>query len=155
MLTEDIKKSIDKSVLCWLATSNQAGEPNVSPKEIFIAYDDSTLLVANIASPNSARNIKANPHVCVSFVDIFVQKGYQLKGKAKIIDTTDSSYHEKRQLLTDAFTDKFPIPSIIEIKITTAHPIIAPSYRFYPETTEESQVEDAMKTYGVQPIERN
>ncbi len=35
MLTSDIKKYIDQSVLCWLATVSKDGIPNVSPKEIF------------------------------------------------------------------------------------------------------------------------
>jgi len=34
-----------------------------------------------------------------------------------------------------------------------AHPIIAPSYRFYPDSTKESaQMDAAMKTYGVRPV---
>ncbi|MFK5037181.1 pyridoxamine 5'-phosphate oxidase family protein, partial [Klebsiella pneumoniae] len=71
MITEEVKNYIDKSVLCWLATSNRQNEPNVSPKEIFTYKDDKTLLIANIASPNSIANINENPNVCVSFVDIF------------------------------------------------------------------------------------
>jgi predicted pyridoxine 5'-phosphate oxidase superfamily flavin-nucleotide-binding protein len=35
MITDDVKKYIDQSVLCWLATSNAQNEPNVSPKEMF------------------------------------------------------------------------------------------------------------------------
>ena len=31
--------------------------------------------------------------------------------------------------------------------------LIAPSYRFYPDTTtEQAQIEAAMKTYGVRPV---
>ena len=39
MLTTEMKKYIDKSVLCWLATSNAENIPNVSPKEIFNYYE--------------------------------------------------------------------------------------------------------------------
>ena len=85
MLTPDIKKYIDQSVLCWLATVSKDGIPNVSPKEIFTYLDNEHLGIAHIASPNSIRNIKANPNVCVSFVEIFVQKGYKLRGKVEII----------------------------------------------------------------------
>ena len=35
---------------------------------------------------------------------------------------------------------------------SAVEPIIAPSYRLYPhETTEQSQVQSALRTYGVQP----
>jgi predicted pyridoxine 5'-phosphate oxidase superfamily flavin-nucleotide-binding protein len=50
-LTEKIKESINKSVLCWLATATKEGIPNVSPKEIFSYYRANIILVANIASP--------------------------------------------------------------------------------------------------------
>jgi uncharacterized protein len=85
MINNDVKKHIDKSVLCWLATSNKHNQPNVSPKEIYTYKDHNTLLIANVASPNSISNIKENPNVCVNFVDIFVQKGYKLKGMASLI----------------------------------------------------------------------
>ena len=153
MITDEVKKYIDKSVLCWLATTNEQNEPNVSPKEMFTLYDDKTLLIANIASPNTIQNIKTNSKVCVSFLDIFVQKGFKLKGVAKVIDKTNIDYDEKLKLLTNLFTDKFPIKSIIEIDLKTVDKIVAPSYYMYPETTEKSQIESAMMTYKVKSIE--
>lgn len=153
MLADEVKHCIQKSILCWMATTDNRNEPNVSPKEMFTLYDDSTLLVANIASPNTIANIKVNPKVCVSFVDIFIQKGYKIKGNAKIIDRSDSSYAHKLNLLTELFTDKFPIKSIIEIDIVKVEKILAPSYYLYPETTEKNQAENAMKSYGVKPID--
>lgn len=153
MITDEIRAYIDKSVLCWLATANGQNEPNVSPKEMFTLYDEKTLLVANIASPNTTQNIEINSNVCVSFLDIFVQKGFKLKGVAKIINKADIDYDKKLKVLTNLFTDKFPIKSIIEIDLKTVDKIVAPSYYLHPETTEESQIESAMMTYKVQPID--
>ena len=150
MISKEVKNYIDKSVLCWLATCNKALIPNVSPKEIFTCINDTSLLIANIASHNSIKNIQENPNVCVSFVDIFVQKGYKLKGIATIISWEDAGFALKLKQLTDIFTDKFPIQSVIEVEITQVDRIEAPSYFLYPETTEESQVLGAMKTYNVQ-----
>lgn len=152
MIGGEVKKYIDNSVLCWLATSNKNNEPNVSPKEIFTYGDDKTLLIANIASPNSINNIRDNPNVCVSFVDVFVQKGFKLKGTAIIVDQNDGNFGEKVKPLTDLFTDEFPIKSVIEIKVTKIDVIRAPSYFLYPERTEQFQIESAMKTYKVRPI---
>lgn len=151
MLTDEVKKYINKSVLCWLATSNLQNEPNVSPKEIFAHDGDNTLLIAHIASPNSVENIKDNPHVCVTFVDIFIQKGFKLKGKATLISKEDIDFIEKVKPLTDLFSDKYPIKSVIEITITKVDPILAPSYFLYPERTEQFQIESAMETYHVRP----
>lgn len=153
MLTEEVKKYINKSVLCWLATSNKANEPNVSPKEMFTYRDDTTLLIANLASPNSIKNIKNNPNVCVSFVDIFIQKGFKIKGLATLIDENDENFALKAKPLTDLFTDKYPIKTIIEISVTKVTPIQAPGYFLYKDTTEQSQIASAMKTYKVRPAD--
>ncbi|KFF17944.1 pyridoxamine 5'-phosphate oxidase family protein [Flavobacterium hydatis] len=151
MINDDVKKYIKQSVLCWLATSDKDNMPNVSPKEIFTYQDDSTLLIAHLASPNSANNILENPNVCVSFIDVFVQKGYKLKGTAKLIDKENPDFQTKLKPLTDLFSDKYPIKAVIEITITKIETIKAPSYYLYPETTEESQINDAMATYNVSP----
>lgn len=37
MFSNELLESIDKSVLCWLATASGEGIPNVSPKEMFTA----------------------------------------------------------------------------------------------------------------------
>jgi uncharacterized protein len=151
MINKDVKEYIEKSVLCWLATSDGDHIPNVSPKEIFTCIGDNIFLIANLASPISVKNIKENPNVCVSFVEVFIQKGYKLKGIAKLIDKTSSNFAEKVKLLTDLFTDQFPIQSVIEIEIKKVEIIQAPSYFLYPETTVQNRIESAMETYKVKP----
>lgn len=151
MLNKEIIKSINDSVLCWLATVDQDGMPNVSPKEAFLADGDKHLLIANIASPNSVNNIQANSSVCVSFVDVFRQKGFKLKGKAVVLEEKDDLYAEKHQIFLDITNGKYPIKGIIQIEVTEVNPIIAPSYWLFPDTTEQQQIEQAMQTYNVMP----
>ncbi|MEC3906066.1 pyridoxamine 5'-phosphate oxidase family protein [Tamlana sp. 2201CG12-4] len=148
-LTQDIKTYIDKSVLCWLATASTTNIPNVSPKEVFTYFGDDSVIIANIASPQSVKNIKANPEVCVSFIDVFVQKGYQLKGQAAIISNVDHGFPEMEKVLLKITEGQFPFSSITKIRITSSKPIIAPKYILYPGTTEQQQIESAKKTYGV------
>jgi len=148
-LTEEIKEYINKSVLCWLATVSSENIPNVSPKEIFNYYESNKIIIANIASPQTVKNIKQNKNVCVSFVDIWIQKGYQIKGKAKIIKKTDSEFVNMEKILTKMTEGKFPFATITKITIEQIKPIIAPKYLLYPETTEEEQVESAKKAYGI------
>ncbi|MEW8562476.1 MAG: pyridoxamine 5'-phosphate oxidase family protein [Candidatus Thiodiazotropha sp.] len=155
MLDENIKKSIEASVLCWLATVTSAGIPNVSPKEMFIHYGDDAVLIANIASPKSVANIKDNPSVCVSFIDVFKQKGFKLTGKATIVESTDADFESMLNELHKLGGENFPVRSIIKVIVEEAEPIIAPSYWLFPETTEQSQIEQAMETYGVCPKVRS
>nr|MCU0806126.1 pyridoxamine 5'-phosphate oxidase family protein [Burkholderiales bacterium] len=58
MLTDDVLDFIRRSVLCWLATVDANGTPNVSPKEVFCAHGREGVLIANIASPTSVRNLR-------------------------------------------------------------------------------------------------
>ncbi|WP_282135035.1 pyridoxamine 5'-phosphate oxidase family protein [Seonamhaeicola maritimus] len=148
-LTKNIKKYIDKSVLCWLATSSSKNIPNVSPKEIFTCYDNETIIIANVASPQTAKNIKENPNICLSFIDVLVQKGYQLKGKAEVISKESNEFETLELPLLKITDGKFPFASIFKITVESAKPIIAPRYILYPETTEDQQIESAKKSYGL------
>ena len=147
-LEKEIIKYINQSVLCWLATSSSENIPNVSPKEIFTHYEND-IIVANIASPQTVKNIKENPNICISFIDILVQKGYQLKGKAVIIEKDNFQFDRLSKKLTAMTDGKFPFKSITKIKIDKAKPILAPKYVLYPNTTEEELIESAKRAYGL------
>ncbi len=145
----DLKTYIDRSVLCWLATSSSENIPNVSPKEVFAFYPENAIIIANIASPQSVKNIKENNKVCVSFIDVFVQKGFQIKGKAEIVSKKDVAYAPMEAIILKMTKGMFPFSNIIKISIDDVKKIIAPKYILYPETTEEDQIASAKKTYGV------
>ncbi|NUN68224.1 MAG: pyridoxamine 5'-phosphate oxidase family protein [Bacteroidetes bacterium] len=145
---------IAASVLCWLATADADGLPNVSPKEMFFRHGDDRLLIAHIASPVTVRNIRQNPNVCVSMVDLFVQKGYKFTGTARITEQRDAEFAALQALFAEQFGSRFAdlIRAVIAVTVTAAQPVIAPSYRFFPETTtEQGQIDQAMERYGVRP----
>ena len=144
---------IQRSVLCWLATVDAHGQPNVSPKEVFAAFDENHLVIAHIASPISVRNIQHNPKVCVSLIDIFVQKGWKLIGHAQYLNASDEAFHAYGKPLLGMVGEKFNIQGVMVVRVEQAYSILAPSYRFYPDsTTEEGQIAAAMKAYGVRSI---
>ena len=152
MLTSEVQESAIRSVLCWLATVDAHGQPNVSPKEIFAVFDTEHLVIANIASPASVRNIEVHPLVCVSFVDVFVQKGFKVLGTARNVRQQDADFSQWAAPLVAKAGPRFPIHSVLVVRATSVEPILAPSYRLYPaDTTEQSQVESALCTYGVKP----
>ncbi len=150
-LDANMRRLADQSVLCWLATCSETGQPSVSPKEVFAVYKRDSVVIANIASPNSARNIQENPKVCLSFVDVFTQKGYQIKGTAEYLCKGDEGYSEIEHVLLDITQGKFPFNSVFRVFAETASEILAPKYRLFPDTTEQDQVSSAMIRYGVQP----
>ena len=149
MLTEEVKKSIDESILCWLATVDDEGSPNCSPKEIFTHFGDSQVIIANIASPESVKNVQTNAPVCVSFVHVFKQKGFKLKGHAKYISVESVTYREQLELVQSLAGESFPVKGVIVVEVFSAKQIIAPGYYLIPGTTEESQIKNAKHAYGV------
>ena len=152
MLTCCHLNSARRSVLCWLATVDEAGQPNVSPKEIFAGFDPEHLVIANIASPTNVRNIRLNPRVCVSFIDVFVQKGFKVIGTARNVRRQDNDFSLSSAPLEVKAVARFPIHSVLVIRASGVEPILAPSYQLYAaETTEQSQVNAAMRAYGVRP----
>lgn len=155
MLTDAVRDAASRSVLCWLATVNAEGQPNVSPKEVWAIADEQHVVVAHIASPISARNIAQHPQVCLSFVDVFVQKGFKLLGMAREVRVADPEFATWAKPLLAMVGQRFTIHSLLVIHVKSVYAIVAPSYRFYPDdTTEASQVVSGMRAYKVQPAKQ-
>jgi hypothetical protein len=150
MITEEIENSIESSVLCWLATVSEDGVPNVSPKEAFLHDGNGRVVVANIASPQTVRNIRQNTNVCLSFVNVFVQKGYKITGEARVLNEGDARYDDHHRKLTSLIGEAFRIVSIIEIVPVMIDEIIAPSYRLFPESTENDRIRESLEAYAVE-----
>ena len=131
MLTDAVREAARRSVLCWLATVDAEGQPNVSPKEVWTIADDQHVVVAHIASPISARNISQHPQVCLSFIDVFVQKGWKLLGRAQYVHSSDAVFSGYAKPLLPMAGDQFNIQGVFLVTVEQAHPIIAPSYRFF------------------------
>lgn len=152
ILSTAIRDAARRSVLCWLATVDADGQPNVSPKEVWAIADDQHVVVAHIASPVTARNIRQLPQVCLSFVDVWVQKGFKLLGIAHEVRDLDPAFAAWAAPLLTMVGERFVIRSVLVIRVTSVAAIVAPSYRFFPnETSETSQIEAALRSYGVRP----
>jgi predicted pyridoxine 5'-phosphate oxidase superfamily flavin-nucleotide-binding protein len=154
-LTDAVREAARRSVLCWLATVDAEGQPNVSPKEVWAIADDQHVVVAHIASPISARNVALHPQVCLSFVDVFVQKGFKLFGSAREVRAADAEFATWAKPLLAMVGHRFTIQSVLVVHVRSVAAIVAPSYRFYPDdTTEVAQVASAMRAYSVQAVEK-
>ncbi|MGI6855084.1 pyridoxamine 5'-phosphate oxidase family protein [Mesorhizobium sp. 1B3] len=150
-MNETMRVELDRSVLCWLATVSADGMPNVSPKEMFAGFGQEAIVIADIASPVSVRNIRANPKVCVSFIDIFRQRGFKAAGTAEIIAPDEDDFRRYgADLIENAGTD-FPIRHVILVTVQHVARIKAPSYFLFPDRSEDEMMREAYRTYGMQP----
>jgi hypothetical protein len=88
--------------------------------------------------------------VCVSFIDVFAQKGFKIFGNARNVKNENAGFDRWVMPLYEKAGPKFPIHSVIVVTATAVEPIVAPSYRLFPEqVTEQGLVEAACRTYGV------
>lgn len=140
-------KFSDGCVLCWLATADKKGQPNVSPKEIFNLLSDGRLLIANISSPNSVHNIRENPNVCVSMLNVFTQKGWKISGESQIIEPANPDFEALRKELIHMENFRFKLNSIIVVEVSSIAEILAPSYQFFKDTKESQMITSAKKQY--------
>ncbi|MDA0794289.1 MAG: pyridoxamine 5'-phosphate oxidase family protein [Bacteroidetes bacterium] len=142
-----VQELLNKCVLCWLATANKKGEPNVSTKELFLATNTDEIIIANIASPRSIRNISENPSVCISAINIWTQKGLQCIGQAKIISPQQIEFKEIEADFRPMCQGRFRIQHFIKVKVIHKKELLAPSYFFYPNTCEKDQIIAARSRY--------
>ena len=143
---KDMIKAQQSSVLCWLATLDREGYPSVSPKEIFTIVDDQ-LLIADIHSLGSVKNIEAHPFVAVSFINVYAQKGYKVKGMARVYSVHDQEYRRLVMPLEEMTQGKYEIRSIISVAIEKVSKIIAPSYIVYPNEALSDKIRIAQELY--------
>ncbi|MCY4056318.1 MAG: pyridoxamine 5'-phosphate oxidase family protein [Cyanobacteria bacterium MAG CAR3_bin_5] len=151
MIDDTVRYATDRAVLCWLATVSEHGTPNVSPKELWRVHDHATVLIADIASGGSVRNLRINPACCVSFVDVFRQKGFKLTGAALVIGRKDDDFEHVSAPLRAVAGNRFPVRNVIAVTVEHVAPILAPSYALH-NASEEEMMADAFKAYSVKPI---
>ena len=85
-IPNDIKNFVNFQKLGYVATISKDGTPNLSPKGTIAVMDESTLVFADIRSPQTMQNLQENPSVEINVVDPFQRTGYRFKGDGKIIN---------------------------------------------------------------------
>jgi uncharacterized protein len=131
VLTEDMKRVVGEQRLGFVATMCPDGTPNLSPKGTTAVWDDEHLVFADIRSPGTVANLRANPAVEVNVVDPIARKGYRFKGEGTVV--TGGALFE--QIL--AFYEGGPAPvqnararirSVVLVKVGRALPLDSPVY---------------------------
>ena len=151
MLTEDMKELIAATRLCFAATVNEDGTPNLSPKATLMALDDNRIAFANIASPTTVRNLKRNPAIEINLVDIFRRRGYRFAGTAKLAGEDTPEFDFVAEKVWAGVGKEYPVHEVVVVTVTRALPINSPAYTF-AGATEEELVPIWQGNYGVKPV---
>ncbi|MBD0339293.1 MAG: pyridoxamine 5'-phosphate oxidase family protein, partial [Thermoleophilia bacterium] len=86
MLDEEVRQLVRDVRLGFAATVCPDGTPNLSPKGTTLVYDDEHLVFADLRSPQTVANLRANPAIEVNVVDVGTRRGYRFKGTGRIVD---------------------------------------------------------------------
>src|SRR5881394_1046659 len=124
-----MKRVVEEQRLGFVATVCPDGTPNLSPKGTTTVWDDDHLVFADIRSPGTVRNLRANPAVEINVVDPIVRKGYRFKGTATVHasgDVYDRGLELLRQRGSTLTKDR--VRSIVLIEVTDAAALISPAY---------------------------
>jgi predicted pyridoxine 5'-phosphate oxidase superfamily flavin-nucleotide-binding protein len=124
-----MKRVVLEQKLGFIATVCPDGTPNLSPKGTTTVWDDEHLLFADIASPNSIRNLALNPAIEINVVDPFVRKGYRFKGTATL-HSDDDTYERALSLLAARGYNAAParIKAVALVRVERAAALISPAY---------------------------
>jgi hypothetical protein len=127
ILTADMKRVVGEQRLGFVATVCPDGTPNLSPKGTTAVWDDDHLVFANIRSPGTLANLRANANVEVNVVDPFLRKGYRFKGVASILDA-GALYDEIIAFYEQRVSHVSAIREVVVVRVLSAQPIDSPAY---------------------------
>ena len=128
VLSRDMKRVIEEQKLGFVATVNEDGTPNLSPKATFVVLDDETIAFVEIRSPNTIRNIERGSPVDVNFVDPFVRKGYRFKGTAEVLARGTAAFDAAIGHFAAAGDLLKLVGAVVRIRIGHAASLISPAY---------------------------
>jgi uncharacterized protein len=126
ILTDDMKRVLRQQRLAFVATVCADGTPNLSPKGTIAVWDDDHLVFANIRSPQTITNLRANPAMEINVVDPMVRKGYRFKGTATVIDA--GTQYEEVTAFFAARGVLNPFREVVVVEVERALPVTSPAY---------------------------
>src|SRR3954453_8161056 len=128
VLSAEARNLIDRE-LGFVASVSSDCTPNLSPKGTVAVWDDEHIVFADLRSPGTVANLRANPSVEVNVVDPLTRKGFRIKGKADVHDhghlfEAGVSFYERRGTIRA----RERIRSIVLIAIERVLPVTSPAY---------------------------
>lgn len=128
ILTDDMQRVVREQRLGFMATVCPDGTPNLSPKGTTAVLDEDHLMFCDIRSPQTIRNLRANPAIEINVVDQFVRKGYRFKGTATVL-TEGARFDDARcRFVEERGLDPKWIRAIVVVEVTRALPVTSPAY---------------------------
>jgi predicted pyridoxine 5'-phosphate oxidase superfamily flavin-nucleotide-binding protein len=114
-INADVEMIIKQAILSFVATVNEDGTLNPSPKAS-LTVRNRVLYFADIVSPRTIRNLTRNPAVEIDVIDIFQRRGYRFKGHASILPPGDNEYSTIADGVRATNGPEYPVEHVVRIK---------------------------------------
>lgn len=152
VIDDDMRAIIGRSGIGYAATVTPDGGPNLSPKGSLAVWDETHLYFADIASPQTIANLRADPRIEVNFVDVIGRRGYRFKGTAEVHE--DGPVFDKaREVLTASHGPQYPCNHAVLMHVESVAPLLSPAYVFNETPPSEEQMRAIwMRKLGMQPL---
>ncbi|MEM7505641.1 MAG: pyridoxamine 5'-phosphate oxidase family protein [Pseudomonadota bacterium] len=136
-MTPEIMRFVDEWRLGHIATIGPEG-PNVSPKGTFQALDTTTLVFAEIRSPQTKHNLAYDARVEVNMVDVFARKGARFRGEARYDGPKTETFADLIPRWTELFGEDLAklIKGFVRIELASVKPLTTPAYDVGAEEAE-------------------
>jgi len=91
MIPQEVKSLFGNRQLCWLATADASGVPNVAPMRQVWWTGERSLVIGDMFMKATAANIQANGRACLAAYDPQTERSWKLTGTAAY-ETEGPSY---------------------------------------------------------------
>lgn len=126
VITDEIAKFLDRQRLGFVATVGPDGKPNVSPKGTISRWTCSSLIFADIRSPDTIRNLQSNNNVEISVIDPILRRGYLFKGTG--MKMSEPATIEKAMTFYKKMGIKSPINAVVLVRVSAISSVHSPLY---------------------------
>jgi hypothetical protein len=119
--------------MAYVASVNDDGTPNLSPKATLATVDDDHVAFCDLASPRTLANIAARPAVEANTVDLIRRKGWRLAGTARVVDG-GAEFEKLAVLFRSRGTNlsgagkQPPVRRFVVIRLSKVTPLLSPAY---------------------------
>ncbi|MBM3620263.1 MAG: GNAT family N-acetyltransferase [Alphaproteobacteria bacterium] len=133
MMSDTIRREIDSERMAYVASVNDDGTPNLSPKATLATVDDDHVAFCDLASPRTLANIAARPAVEANSVDPIRRKGWRLAGTARVVDggaefESLAALFRGRGANLDGAGRQPPVRRFVVIRVSKVSPLLSPAY---------------------------
>ena len=128
ILNDDMKRVWTEQRLGFVATVNEDGTPNLSPKGTMMVCNNDSIMFAEVHSPQTVANLERNTAAEINFVDSISRKDYPSKSRLRLVSSRDNKYDE----LSGRFASWGPLTervnAVVILEIEQVNKVTSPAY---------------------------